>query len=136
MGIQLGRISVVSAFALLVFVIGVLGLSGFFSDLGPGESERERIAFVVGVYVVGGGLLGALLPRRWYLAVLSAWGPLLVSAPGLLVPLSRGQATPYWSYILLGLVGAPAVAVAAGFAGSRIRLALHKSRPASSGRAS
>ena len=76
---EVGRISAVSACLLLLFASGVLGLSGFFSDPGPGEKGLQRLAFVVGVYAVGCGSIGLLIPRLRYLSVLGGWGPVIIA---------------------------------------------------------
>lgn len=107
--------------AFIVLIVGVVGLSAVFSDLGPGEVLAVRILWVSAVLVVGGVLIGLLLDRRWYLAVAESWGPVLWGALLLLFTL-RGSdhRGPGWVVLALCLLAAPAAALFGGFLGWRI----------------
>ena len=61
-----------------------------------------------------------LLPRRWYLAVLTAWGPMLLGGVGLYAKLIHPEVPTRPSSMLwlpLLLLGVPLVALAGGFLG-------------------
>ena len=108
----------VSAFV-IILVVGVVGLSAFFSDFSPGESLLQRVIVTLGAYVVGGIALGWLLRRYWYLAVAEAWGPALIACAVMLAAVRMGLDWGRISNIILGLVVAPVLSLAAGFVGSR-----------------
>ena len=67
-----------AAAAVVIFLVGVLGLWAAFSDLSPNETLLQRVVVVALVYLLGGSFVGILLPRRWYLAALTAWGPVAI----------------------------------------------------------
>ena len=113
----------VVAGVVVALVTGFVGLAAFFSDLGPSETEAKRIAFVVATYAVGCGLVGALLPRAWYVALIAAWGPLFLAVPELISGPASGLST--WNLAELVLV--PAAALVFGYVGARLR-----GRPSSS----
>lgn len=76
------------AFAILLHVLalviaagaGLAGASALFADPGPSETALTRWGFTVGVHVLPPLFIGALLPRRWWLGVLCAWGAALIGA--------------------------------------------------------
>ena len=111
----------------IAFITGCVGLFGFFSDLGPSETQTERIVFLVVSYAVGCGVVGAILPRAWHVALIAAWGPLLIALPGLVMKLMGGGPVPYWSFLLQALVAVPAAALAFGYGGSWLRRRLTRS---------
>jgi hypothetical protein len=96
------------------------------SDLGPSETVAARVAVVVVVYVIGCGLIGALLPRQWYVAVISAWGPVLISTFMLVALVFRlgepaGAPGAFAGFWLLALIVFPAFAFASGYVGAWLR---------------
>ncbi len=101
--------------------VGVLGLWSVFTDIGPHESRTSRWAMTGLVYALGATVVGALVPHRWYLAVLTAWGPLLLGAIGLTAKLATGRPVPYWSFLATTLLGVPALALLFGYLGRRAR---------------
>ena len=106
---------------IIALATGFVGLVSFFSDLGASESTAGRISILVLAYVVGAGVVGALLPRAWYLASIAAWGPVVFGVLGLVAKLSRGGPFPHWSLILETLVMIPAACLVFGYGGSRLR---------------
>ena len=115
---------------LVALITGFVGLTGFFSDLGPSETGTERIVLLLVSYAVGCGLVGALLPRAWYFALIAAWGPVLIALPGLVNKVVRGGPFPFWSFLLEALVAVPAAALVFGYAGSWLRKRLFSSSAA------
>jgi hypothetical protein len=112
---------------------GWVGLAGLFSDFGPHERLVGRIGVVAAAYVVGCGLIGALVPRRWYVAVSGAWGPVLLSTfmlGAVALRLGEPAAAPraFAGFWLLALVGFPAFALAWGYAGAWLRRWIRRSR--------
>ena len=89
----------VAAAILLSLFVGFWAFAGLMGDLGPGESALGRVAYLSVVFVVGGLLVGLVAGRRWWLAGLCAWAPLvravlgvyhgLKGAPGGLFDLER-----------------------------------------------
>ena len=105
----------------VAFITGFAGLSGFFSDLGPSETQAGRIIFLVVSYAVGCGIVGAILPRAWQIALIAAWGPLAIALPGLVIKLMGGGPVPYWSFLLQALLAVPAATLAFGYGGAWLR---------------
>ena len=67
------------AAVLVALVLGFLGLSLVFSDLGPGESTLTRTLVTVLTFLGGGFITGLIAgSRAWPLSILSAWGPILL----------------------------------------------------------
>ena len=105
----------------IALATGLIGLWCVFTDLGPSESMAGRISILVLAYLVGAGLVGVLLPRRWYVASVAAWGPVLLGSAGLVAKVSRGGAMPRWSFLIAALLIIPAVCLMFGFGGSWLR---------------
>jgi hypothetical protein len=103
----------------LFLAVGVagIGFKAFFSDLGPHEALWVRILVVGAAYTVVPLLVGALIPDRWYLAVLAAVGPVALGAFAMVMRIAGGVAPPYWSFITVSLVGVPAVACCRAMSG-------------------
>lgn len=60
-------------FAVIAIILGLIGFSLFFSDLGSQESEVNRIVIIVLFFFVSGLVIGYFNPRIWMLAGLTAW---------------------------------------------------------------
>ena len=105
----------------LALLVGVAGLWTVFTDVGPNESRAARWLMTGLVYALGATAVGALVPRRWYLALLAAWGPVVLGAVGLVAKLANGGAVPYWRFLATNLLGVPAVALLFGYLGMRAR---------------
>ncbi len=105
----------------IALATGLVGLWCVFTDLGPSEFMAGRISILVLAYLVGAGLVGALLPRRWYVASVAAWGPVLFGILGLVAKLSRGGPMLRWSFLIETLLMIPAACLMFGFGGSWLR---------------
>ncbi len=103
----------------VALVVGVVGLWAVFADIAPKGSAAWRWSLTAIVYAGGAAVVGALVPRRWYLALLAAWGPVTLGLLGLITKLVSGAAVPYWSFLALVLVFVPAVALLFGYLGTR-----------------
>ena len=66
------------AFAVVALVLGVIGLSMSFSDIGPGESTTSRIALGALFFFICGLGIGYFNPRAWIISGLSAWAGVLM----------------------------------------------------------
>ena len=111
----------------VMIIVGLLGLYCSFADLAKDESWIERGLFLLSIYAIGCALFGVLVPRHWYGALLAAWGPLLITLPGLLSKIINRGEHPYWSFLAAVWVIVPGVCLLFGYAGSRLRRKL--SRP-------
>jgi hypothetical protein len=111
----------------IAFITGFAGLSGFFSDLGPSETQTSRIIFLVVSYAVGCAIVGAISPRTWQVALIAAWGPFAIALPGLVIKLTGGGPVPYWSFLLEALLAVPAAALVFGYGGAWLRRSLTRS---------
>jgi hypothetical protein len=105
----------------IALAVGVIGLWAVFSDFGPNESPTARWLIVGLIYAAGAAAVGALVPQRWYLALLTAWGPLAIGLLGLATRLRIGGPFPYWSFLALEILGVPGVALAFGYLGRKCR---------------
>lgn len=115
-----------SVAAVAIALVGLLGLSAFFSDLGPGETGFRRAVVVAIEYVVGGVVIGWTLRRRWYLAILEAWGPVLLGVAVVFVAFRQGIGEGRLSFLLLLLGVMPLVSIGSGLLGWRLaRLGRH-----------
>ena len=106
---------------LVALLVGVIGLWSVLADSGPKESRTMRWLMTGVISALGATTVGALVPRRWYLAVITAWGPLFLGAMGLVAKLAHGGPIPYWSFLATTLLGLPALAVLFGYVGRRLR---------------
>ena len=82
------------------------------------------VVYVLLGHIVPGAAVGVLTPTRWYLAVVVAWGAILLGlAAGIAWARGGGPGSPLFMLASLGL---PAVALAASWIGSRVGLSLRK----------
>lgn len=109
--------------ALIPLGTGWFGFALSFSDRAPGESILVRSALILGTQMLGGAVVGFLMPRHWYASVLAAWGSLfwvalrptaVFEAPAIQFP--EDQIHPPWVPL-----GAVLLAIALGYVASRIR---------------
>ena len=105
------------AAAVVILAFGALGFFGVFSDAPPGQPLTLRLGVLAVAQLTGAGLVGLLLVRQWFLAVLTAWGPLLMGGLGLYVKLRHPGEFPRASFLLVSLCGAPLLALAGGWLG-------------------
>jgi hypothetical protein len=103
---------------LLVFGGAAWGLVLFFTDLGTAESVRSRVLLVTALYTVVPFLVGVLVPRWWYVALLTAAGPVGLGILSLIMRTSAGGPPPFWSYIVAAAVGVPVVVTLAARIGA------------------
>lgn len=115
----------VIAVLLIVVIAGGLGLLGTMSDVGPDEGAFDRAIMLWYVFALAGGVIGATFPKRWYLAVATAW-PFL---PGISIAVSACLgariAEPVDGHCLLAVnvfLVTPLIALAGGYIGSRMRM--------------
>ena len=106
-----------AAATLVILATGGFGLVGLFSDVPPGASVVLRLLLLTLVQVLGAALVGLLLPRLWFVALLTAWGPVLLGAVGLYVKLRHETAFPRARFLILSLVLPPLLALAGGLLG-------------------
>jgi hypothetical protein len=104
---------------LVIVATGAFGLGGLFSDRSPGESLALRLALLALVQLLGAALVGLLVPRWWWLALFTAWGPVLLGGVGLYVKLRHQTAFPNVRFLVLSLTFPPLLAVAGGLLGRR-----------------
>ena len=86
----------VLAVAILVYFVGAMGGWRVAHDVQQPEGMPWRYAEIALVYLVGSALIGLLVRRHWYIALLTLWGPILYcgtiyyyfGSPGLLLELS------------------------------------------------
>jgi hypothetical protein len=109
---------------LLAVLVGTIGLWAVFSDLHHGEAAVMRFVTVGFIYIVGAAAIGALIPRWWFVAGLSAWGPFLMGLGGLVSKILHPGPVPYWSFIALSMVVIPASALVFGYVGAAFRRSL------------
>lgn len=106
-------------------ILGVLGgiliLSRVFSDIGRDESAVGQVVLLVSVTFLMSAGLGWLAARRWYLAVVLAWGAILMGAISLMVRTRRGGSPMEWLLTSALLLGIPALSLLGGFTGDRVR---------------
>jgi len=105
----------------VLIAVNVYGLAAFFSDLGPMEPAWLRLAGVVLLFAIGGGVVGILLPDNWYLAAAGCCSVAMFGLFGLSMRLKMGGPPPYWFVIALELIGPLAVTLVSGYLGSRLR---------------
>lgn len=106
---------------IIALMVGVIGLWAVFSDIGPRDSIATRWLITGLVYAAGAMAVGFLVPRRWYLALLTAWGPLVLGLIGLTAKLMNGGPLPYWRFLALTILGVPGFALLFGYLGRRVR---------------
>ncbi len=99
----------------IAVIIGVFGLSLFFSDFGPSETVLSRGLTIFILFLISGVLIGYIVPEAWPMSGLIAWGAVLIGAVGLL----GGRNSPLEEVALLFLpLG---FALGAGYAGAVLR---------------
>jgi hypothetical protein len=109
---------------LLALITGFIGAGAFFSDLGRNETLVGRVVPVVIIYFVASSIIGAIYEQRWYLAVFTSWGPMLLFVIAfmnmLVILLTKSAQGPQWSF-LLALSIVPVFALVSGYAGAWLR---------------
>ncbi len=98
------RIVKIAGFSIAALVVGLFGLSLFFSDLGPGETMFSRFATAVIIYFVAGLLIGFFNPKVWLLAGVVGWGGVILGLSGL----ARGE-NPVLSLLMVVLSLGPSL---------------------------
>jgi len=106
-----------AAATLVILATGAIGLMGAFSDPSPSESVALRLALLAVVQVSGAALVGVILPRWWILALLTAWGPLLLGSVALYVKLVHHTVFPRLTFLVFTLVVPSLLALTGGFLG-------------------
>lgn len=110
------------AFALVPIAAGLLGISLLHTPTTPGLDVGGRASTFALVFLVSGFLVGSIHPRRWKLAWISAWGPLLVALlwiGGAFLG-EGGAEPPAWRRFMSG---SPGVALGAFALGAGLALA-------------
>ena len=118
-----GRTLVVTS---VVLVTGFLSLAQIFSDLGPQETQVSRILVTWLTLIFGAVLIGLIVPRRWYLAVLSAWGPFLLAGGGLLVAIRTGRIAQAFAGFVETFLIVPGILLLSAFAAAVMRQRPHR----------
>jgi type VI protein secretion system component VasK len=115
------------AIAALAVILGVIGLSLVFSDVGAGESATSRIIFAAIFFLLCGLGIGYFNPRAWIISGLSAWGSTLFGAFLTFVAIRRygsnafaAQEPPYISAGLVILLVPLCLALLGGYIGRRL----------------
>ena len=107
-----------SAVAILILVMGYLSGFGLFADGGLAGTTGTIL-----IFLAGSAGVGALVPRRWLLSGLCAWGAVLFTVFEVSFRIGRepipGQ-QPIAQVLLLGL-GAVGLALFGGYVGYRLR---------------
>lgn len=80
----------------LAIVSGGLSASFVFSDLGPNEGRTLRYAASAAVAFLAGLAFGRLMPRVWYLGVLTSWGALVLGMIALVLRFTRASDDLMW----------------------------------------
>ena len=119
---RLGGAPRVALAVLTALAIGLVGLWGVITDIGPGDSLLKRLLMTGLVYAIGSAAVGALVPRRWYVSLLGAWGPFAFGLVGLFVKLANGGLMRNWRILALTLLAAPAMAMLFGYLGAWARV--------------
>ena len=115
------------ASAALAFIIGVIGVSLVFSDVGAGESATIRIIVAAILFLLCGLGIGYFNPRAWIISGLSAWGSTLFGAFLTFVAIRKygsdafaAQEPPYISAGLVMLLVPSCLALLGGYIGRRL----------------
>lgn len=84
------------ALGLAALILGFIGASLLFSDLGPGETMTSRMVTAVVFYLISGFAVSYLNPKLWLVGGLVSWGAVLLGLGGLL----RGPTIETLVYLL------------------------------------
>lgn len=87
--------------AILAIALGFVGLSFYFSDLGPGESWTRRNVETVLFFVACGFLLGAVNRRMWPVSAIVSWASVVFGIAGMM---ASGMSA-YAAWTLFGSIG-------------------------------
>src|SRR5436309_6428654 len=120
---SIGRTLVVTS---VVLVTGFLSLAQIFSDLGPQETQVSRILVSWLTLIFRAVLIGLIMPRCWYLAVLTAWGPFLLVGGSLLVAIRTGRITQAFAGFVETFLIVPGILLLSAFAAAVMRQRLHR----------
>ncbi len=118
----------IPAFVALALILGIIGLSTVFSDLGSGESWGMRTLIADIFFFLSGAVIGFFNPKLWMISGLIAWEGVLMGGFLTLIALRRhgagafsAQESPYISVGLMMLFGPIILALLGGFMGRMIR---------------
>lgn len=116
------------AFAILALVLGIIGLTMVFSDVGAGESATIRIVVATLFFFFSGLAIGYFNPRGWIVSGLSAWGGVTFGTFLVYAAINRYGSNAFAAreppYILagLGILLLPlSLALLGGYVGRRLR---------------
>jgi hypothetical protein len=102
----------------LVIVSGALSAGFVFSDLGPNEGTMLRFAASAAVALLAGLAFGRLMPRVWYLGVMTSWGALLLGMIALVLRFTRPSDDLMWA-MTLGYLALPFLSWCGSYLGAR-----------------
>ena len=108
----------IAGFIIAELIIGFFGLDLIFSDFGPGETALSRMIIIAVFYVLFGLAAGFIVPRRWYLAGIMAWGGILVAVFAFVGNVGAGLRPMFLSLVPLLTL---AITLCAGWIGMRLR---------------
>lgn len=74
---------------LLALLLGFGGLVLVFSDLGPGEGVFLRVTIAAAFFFLSGGAIGYAHFKGWLIAMLVAWGAVLMGGFIILMSIAR-----------------------------------------------
>lgn len=109
---------------LIAVLLGFGGLLLVFSDLGPGEGAFLRVTITAAYFFLSGGIIGFAHFKGWLIAMLVAWGSVLMGGFIIFMAIARyGRESfaatdpPYISSGLIILVGSLALTLLGGVFG-------------------
>jgi len=117
------------AFVALAFILGGIGLSMVFSDIGADGSATGRVIVATIFFLICGLGIGYFNPRAWIISGLSAWGGVLFGAFLTLAAIRKygsnafaAQEPPYISFGLIILLVPLSLGLLGGYIGKSLSI--------------
>jgi hypothetical protein len=115
------RASITVLAVVLAGTIGAIGFGALSIDLAPTVSKSGLLLVTALVYAVGAVVVGALAPRRWWLALLAAWGPVILGIAALIAKLANYGEGVHWRDLTMAILVVPGYAMLFGYLGMKVR---------------
>ncbi|MCC7307074.1 MAG: hypothetical protein IT173_05895 [Acidobacteria bacterium] len=111
----------------VAIVLGFVGLVFVFSDPGPGEGWLFRVSITMAFYFLSGVGIGYMHPGGWLIAMLIAWGGVMMGGFIVLMAVARygreafnASEPPFVASGLIMLIGSLGLTFLGGFLGKSL----------------
>ena len=103
----------------IALIAGVFGIVANSSEFGPEGPPFDSFLLVIGIYVIGSLIIGALARKYWKISMLSSWGSVFTGFFMFVRAIDIGHVR-YAAFYFTGLVIVPLICFLFGYLGSMV----------------